>query len=140
MKTVGVVDYGMGNLPSVVWALERAGARAVVGRTPASLKTAEALVIPGVGAFGTAMAVLERRRLVTFLKKWVGEGKPDLYTLPPYPHTNLPPHPLFLTPPPRVLLLLSITSQSPPQCKGYCTLSPPPTRCKGYSTCILPAY
>lgn len=49
---VAVLDYGVGNLHSLGKALERAGARVVAEREPAAALRAEALVLPGVGAFG----------------------------------------------------------------------------------------
>jgi glutamine amidotransferase len=52
--TVLVVDYGMGNLPSVARALEECGADVEVSDDPAAIKRAERLVLPGVGAFADA--------------------------------------------------------------------------------------
>jgi len=48
---VAVVDYGMGNLASVAKALERSGADVRVTESPAALRAAAAVVLPGVGAF-----------------------------------------------------------------------------------------
>jgi glutamine amidotransferase len=53
--TVLVIDYGMGNLASVARALEDCGARVEISDDPASLRTAERAVLPGVGAFPDAM-------------------------------------------------------------------------------------
>jgi imidazole glycerol-phosphate synthase subunit HisH len=55
---VVIVDYGMGNLRSVQKALEAVGARAAVTRDPGRVREAQALVLPGVGAFGDCMANL----------------------------------------------------------------------------------
>lgn len=69
---VAVLDYGAGNLRSVQRALERAGAIVEVTSEPGG----DALVIPGVGAFGDA-----RRRLEPVwgaLSSWVLGGKPTL--------------------------------------------------------------
>ena len=50
--TIGVCDYGSGNLHSVTRALERVGASVRVAEEPAALAGADAIVIPGVGHFG----------------------------------------------------------------------------------------
>lgn len=61
---VGIVDYGMGNIQSVVNAFERLDVKATLVRTPDELRSARLLVLPGVGAFGKAMENLQRQRLV----------------------------------------------------------------------------
>lgn len=53
--TIGIVDYGMGNRRSVEKALERAGARPVLSADHDELRSADGLVVPGVGAFPEAM-------------------------------------------------------------------------------------
>ncbi len=52
---VVVIDYGMGNLQSVLRAFEECGADVIISDQPASLKTASHIVLPGVGAFSDAM-------------------------------------------------------------------------------------
>jgi len=52
---VRIVDYGLGNLRSVTRGLERAGASVSITDEPADVETAEALVLPGVGAFEEGM-------------------------------------------------------------------------------------
>ena len=76
--TVTIVDYGMGNLRSVQKAFESLGARAVVTASPAAVRRAGRLVLPGVGAFGDAMRQLRRRRLVEPLIERIGAGVPFL--------------------------------------------------------------
>jgi glutamine amidotransferase len=75
---VGIIDYGRGNLRSVAKALEAVGARVLVSESPAALERCSAIVLPGVGAFGDAMAALRRRRLVPFIKKAASSGRPLL--------------------------------------------------------------
>jgi glutamine amidotransferase len=75
---IAIVDYGMGNLRSVQKALERIGARAVITRDPALIATADAAVLPGVGAFGTCMENLRRYDLVAPVKDFVATGRPFL--------------------------------------------------------------
>ena len=53
---IAVVDYGMGNLRSVEKALEHVGARAEITRDHDAIRAADAVVLPGVGAFPRAMA------------------------------------------------------------------------------------
>ena len=52
MAEIAVVDYGMGNLSSVVQAFSAVGQSAEITCSPAALAAAAAIVIPGVGAFG----------------------------------------------------------------------------------------
>jgi glutamine amidotransferase len=76
---VAVVDYGMGNLDSVRRALEVGGATVVVTDDPADLADADRIVLPGVGAFGVAMANLRDRGLDRALTEQVIEqGAPFL--------------------------------------------------------------
>lgn len=67
--TVLVVDYGMGNLASILHALEECRARAVVSADPEAAASAERVIIPGVGAFGDAMSNLRGRGWVEVLRR-----------------------------------------------------------------------
>ena len=73
---VAIFDYGSGNLHSLGKALRRAGAAARVVTDPEEAARAEALVLPGVGAFGDAAARL-RERLAT-LRTALAAGLPCL--------------------------------------------------------------
>jgi glutamine amidotransferase len=77
-KKVVVIDYGRGNLRSVVKALEAVGARAEISSSAKALDSASGLILPGVGAFGDAMGALKRGGLVKPLKQAVAAGKPLL--------------------------------------------------------------
>lgn len=55
---IAIVDYGAGNIVNVMNALAKLGELAVVVSTPDELKKADALILPGVGSFGSAMARL----------------------------------------------------------------------------------
>lgn len=57
-----VVDYGLGNLRSVVRGLERAGAEMEVTADPARISSADGIVLPGVGAFSEGMENAEPLR------------------------------------------------------------------------------
>lgn len=76
--TVGVVDYGTGNLRSVVKAFEYLGARVRVLQTPEGLEEIDALVFPGQGTFDQCMAALNQTGLASAIKEWVSSGKPFL--------------------------------------------------------------
>jgi len=78
MTTVGIVDYEMGNLRSVAKAIEKIGGRAIVSSDRAELSKASHLILPGVGAFGDAIAELRRRNLVPWLKDWIESDAPFL--------------------------------------------------------------
>ena len=73
--TVAVVDYGMGNLFSVCHACERAEMGAFVTDRPADVATADAVLLPGVGAFGDAMDRLRERGLVEPLRERSRAGR-----------------------------------------------------------------
>lgn len=74
-----IVDYGMGNIQSVSNALERLGCHVYVSSDQHTIKEADALILPGVGAFGEAMGNLKQRNLVDPLRNAVlNEGKPLL--------------------------------------------------------------
>jgi imidazole glycerol-phosphate synthase subunit HisH len=75
---IAIVDYGMGNLRSVEKALERAGAEPVLTRAPARIRSADGVVLPGVGAFPKAMSNLRELGLDSVLAELAGEGRPLL--------------------------------------------------------------
>lgn len=75
---VTLLDFGMGNLRSVEKALESAGAEVLVTSDPATVETADKLVVPGVGSFPDCMKNLARLKLIEPLKKFVRSGKPYL--------------------------------------------------------------
>lgn len=74
--TLAIVDYGMGNLFSVLQAFGAVGQTAEVTSDPARLAAADGLVIPGVGAFGIAMEVLERTGMADTVRERVAQGVP----------------------------------------------------------------
>lgn len=68
---LAVVDYGQGNVGSVVNLFRRAGGRAELSGDPDELRAAQALVLPGVGAFDTCMRALRASGLVSLLEERV---------------------------------------------------------------------
>jgi len=61
MREVAIIDYGMGNLRSVVNAVEAVEGTPVVVQTPEDLRQAERIILPGVGAFGDGIKNLRER-------------------------------------------------------------------------------
>ncbi|MDA1476513.1 imidazole glycerol phosphate synthase subunit HisH [Bacillus changyiensis] len=72
---IGVIDYGMGNLYSVSKALERIEAPYVISEEIEELQKADSYILPGVGAFRDATAILDNMKLTTFIQTAVSEGK-----------------------------------------------------------------
>ena len=70
-----IVDYGMGNIRSVVNAFEYLQASVLVTNDPKKLIDAEAIVIPGQGAIRDCMANLEKYHLIETLREQVMEKK-----------------------------------------------------------------
>lgn len=75
---IGVIDYGMGNLFSVEQALKRLGCEVIVTADEQELNTADALLLPGVGAFPDAMKRLAETKLDRYLQKVQAENRPLL--------------------------------------------------------------
>ncbi|MCF8475401.1 MAG: imidazole glycerol phosphate synthase subunit HisH [Pseudolabrys sp.] len=74
---IRVIDYGMGNIASVLNALLAVGVKGKIASSPADLDDADGLILPGVGAFGDAMVNLEAAGFVEALPRAV-EDKPLL--------------------------------------------------------------
>jgi imidazole glycerol-phosphate synthase subunit HisH len=75
---IGVIDYGMGNRRSVEKALEHVGADAAITNDHEQLRTADGLVLPGVGAFPQAMRNLAALGLPDLIRDLVSRGTPLL--------------------------------------------------------------
>ncbi len=75
MATIGVIDYGMGNLHSIAKALEHvaSGDRVEVSYDPDKLRRADRLVLPGVGAIRQCMNELRRLELVDLIHEVAGQ-------------------------------------------------------------------
>lgn len=76
--TVAIVDYGMGNLGSVHRALEDCGASPVITHDPLTVKNADHIILPGVGAFAEGMSRLNDLHLVEALKLAAIQGETPL--------------------------------------------------------------
>jgi len=75
---IAIVDYGMGNLRSAQKGFEKAGHGAIVTDDPAAIRDAEAVVLPGVGAFRDCYLGLEQRGLVPVVQEAAASGRPFL--------------------------------------------------------------
>lgn len=75
---IGIVDYGMGNLGSVVNACRFLGVPSRIVARADELDGVEGLVLPGVGAFGDCMRHLEAHGLVNPIRAWIEADRPFL--------------------------------------------------------------
>jgi glutamine amidotransferase len=75
---LAIVDYGMANLRSVQKAFERLGHSAAIISTPEEVRRADRLVVPGVGAFCDAIAVLKKTGLAEAIAGHIRSGRPML--------------------------------------------------------------
>jgi glutamine amidotransferase len=71
---ITVIDYGMGNIRSVVKAIEKYTVDVRVSNNPESIKTSKALVMPGDGAFGMAMEHLRQMGWIEPLVEFIAAG------------------------------------------------------------------
>lgn len=78
MPSVAIIDYGVGNLRSVEKAFAAVGVKAIVTADIQALRSAERLVLPGVGAFATCMRQLSEHGFVDLLLERVEKGTPLL--------------------------------------------------------------
>ncbi|MDF5721730.1 MAG: imidazole glycerol phosphate synthase subunit HisH [Rhizonema sp. PD37] len=78
MAVIAVLDYDMGNLHSVCKGLEKAGATPKITDSSKELHRADAVVLPGVGAFDPAVQHLRARGLEEPIKEAIASGKPFL--------------------------------------------------------------
>ncbi|AKF24342.1 glutamine amidotransferase [Sulfurovum lithotrophicum] len=75
---IGIVDYNMGNLASVINAFKKVGADARLESDPSKLQQYDKLILPGVGAFGDAMAHLKSNGMDEAVKVFAASEKPLL--------------------------------------------------------------
>jgi glutamine amidotransferase len=75
---LAVLDYGGGNIGSLVAALERRGVDFDLTAQPEALADASAVILPGDGAFGATMTALVERGLDAAIRAYIAQGKPFL--------------------------------------------------------------
>ena len=78
LPQVIIVDYGMGNLFSVKMACERFGLTATITDSPDRVACADAVILPGIGAFGDAARALRDLGLAAAIREFVATGRPLL--------------------------------------------------------------
>lgn len=76
MKSIVIVDYGMANLRSVQKAFEKVGAEASISSDAQRVAEADKVVLPGVGAFRDAIAMLRQAKLDEPILAHIHRGKP----------------------------------------------------------------
>jgi imidazole glycerol-phosphate synthase subunit HisH len=75
---IAIIDYGAGNIRSIEKALEHVGAAVQVTDEPSVVNRAQAIVLPGVGSGGAAMARITQQGLDDAIRQSTQEGKPFL--------------------------------------------------------------
>ena len=76
MRDVAVIDYGMGNLRSVVKAWEHVGARSRLVDSPGQISDGDVLVFPGQGAISDAIRLIRERGFDDAIRGWIAEDRP----------------------------------------------------------------
>jgi imidazole glycerol-phosphate synthase subunit HisH len=72
-----VIDYGAGNIFNVMKAIKYVGLAAKLTRDASEILAADGLVIPGVGAYKTAMDKINENQLVVPIQKAANNGTPN---------------------------------------------------------------
>lgn len=75
---IAIIDYGVGNLFSLISSIKKVGADAVVTNDAEIIKKADKLILPGVGAFGDAVNKLKKSGLFELIIEQAKSGKPLL--------------------------------------------------------------
>ena len=80
MKIV-IINYGLGNLYSVLGAIRKVGYEAIISNDLKEIESADKLVLPGVGAFGDGMNNLQELGLITPLNYLVNHKKKPILAI-----------------------------------------------------------
>src|SRR6218665_2204506 len=78
MSTIGIINYGMGNLTSVKNAIEFTGGSVTILNSATELSTVEKVILPGVGAFGMAIQNLRNNHWESAINEYASSGNPLL--------------------------------------------------------------
>jgi len=73
---IAIIDYEMGNLKSISKCLKHLNINAIITDNPKIIMNANGIILPGVGAFGDAMAYLKEKKLINVIYDAVDNGKP----------------------------------------------------------------
>ncbi|MDP1801977.1 MAG: imidazole glycerol phosphate synthase subunit HisH [Bacteroidota bacterium] len=77
-KKIAIIDYGIGNVKSILNALDNFNAETILTNKPEDILNADGVILPGVGAFKTGMENLIAHDLIPVIKQYVKTGKPFL--------------------------------------------------------------
>src|SRR5690349_10006761 len=77
-RVIALLDYGSGNLRSVHKALLKVGADVRIAQRPDEMAAADAVVLPGVGAFDDCINALQKQELLEASRRFIKTGKPFL--------------------------------------------------------------
>ena len=75
---IAIINYGLGNLGSIANMLKVIGEKSVITADPEKIKSADKIILPGVGAFDAGMGKLNETGLVDLIKEEARKGKPIL--------------------------------------------------------------
>lgn len=75
---IAVIDYGIGNVSSIVNMLKKIGVEAILAKTDKDIELAEKIILPGVGAFDTGMRKLKESGLINAIITHATKEKPIL--------------------------------------------------------------
>jgi len=75
---IAIINYGAGNLRSVQKTFKFIGEYSRIIESPEQIKETDRIVLPGVGAFGSAMNKLKKAGFINVLKKWIWQDRPLL--------------------------------------------------------------
>ncbi len=75
---IALLDYGAGNLRSVHKALLKVGAAVRLATGPAEIRDANAVVLPGVGAFDDCLNAMQRQEILQACREFIASGRPFL--------------------------------------------------------------
>ncbi len=72
---IGIIDYGVGNLKNVKTAVSKLGYECIISSNADELKNSAGLILPGVGAFGDSIEMLNKSGLRDFVDRWASDNK-----------------------------------------------------------------
>ena len=72
---IGIIDYGLGNINAITNIYNKLKIKNIIVRSTEDLKISEKIILPGVGAFDSAMKLLNKSNLMFELKKQIFENK-----------------------------------------------------------------
>jgi len=76
LPRIAVIDYGLGNVRSIVNALKKVGAKPELTNSAELILKCDGCIIPGVGAFNAGMNKLRRQNLIPAIREYADQGRP----------------------------------------------------------------